>query len=41
LSRAAAHSLSDLGEDFGDNLYQAELHYLIEKEWVVKLDDAI
>lgn len=38
---AAANSLGDLGEDFGHGLYQAELHYLIEKEWVVELDDAI
>lgn len=38
---AAANSLGDLGEDFGHGLYQAKLHYLIEKEWVVELDVAI
>lgn len=36
-----AHSLADLGEHFGHDLYEAELCYLIEKEWVVKLDDVI
>lgn len=38
---ANAASLSELGEDFGHNLYEAELNYLVEKEWVVELDDAI
>ena len=38
---ANANSLSDLGEDFGHDLYEAELRYLVEKEWVVELDDAL
>lgn len=36
-----ARSLSDLGEDFGHEFYEAELRYLVEHEWVRKLDDAI
>jgi len=36
-----AASLADLGEDFGHGLYAAELQYLVDKEWVVSLDDAI
>ncbi|GAB7265299.1 hypothetical protein DZS_22090 [Dickeya ananatis] len=36
-----AQSLSDLGEHFGHNLYEAELRYLVEHEWVVTLEDAI
>ncbi|GAB1437854.1 glycerol-3-phosphate dehydrogenase [Providencia sp.] len=36
-----ANSLSDLGEAFGANVYEAELRYLVENEWVVELDDAI
>ncbi|WON76777.1 glycerol-3-phosphate dehydrogenase [Serratia sp. UGAL515B_01] len=36
-----ALSLSDLGEDFGHGLYEAELRYLVEKEWVIELEDAI
>ena len=36
-----AGSLVDLGEDFSHGLYAAELRYLVEKEWVVSLDDAI
>jgi glycerol-3-phosphate dehydrogenase len=38
---AGANQLSDLGEHFGHNLYEAELRYLVEKEWVVELDDAL
>ncbi|UUE36729.1 glycerol-3-phosphate dehydrogenase [Pectobacterium aroidearum] len=33
--------LGDLGEDFGHDLYEAELRYLAEKEWAVTLDDVI
>ena len=33
--------LGDLGEDFGHDLYEAELRYLVEKEWAVTLDDVI
>jgi len=36
-----ATSLESLGEHFGHDLYEAELRYLVEKEWVVELDDAI
>ena len=38
---AGANSLSDLGEAFAANVYEAELRYLVENEWVVELDDAI
>lgn len=38
---SGANSLADLGEDFGHGLYEAELRYLVEKEWVVELKDAI
>lgn len=38
---ASASGLSSLGEDFGHGFYEAELRYLIDKEWVVELDDAI
>lgn len=34
-------SLAELGEDFGHGLYEAELTYLVTKEWVHNLDDAI
>lgn len=37
----SAASLTDLGEDFGHGFYEAELSYLVEKEWVTQLDDAI
>ncbi|MEQ4676127.1 glycerol-3-phosphate dehydrogenase [Providencia vermicola] len=36
-----ASSLSDLGEAFGANVYEAELRYLVKNEWVTELDDAI
>lgn len=36
-----AASLSDLGEYFGHNLYEAELRYLVAQEWVITLDDVI
>lgn len=38
---ANAQSLGDLGENFGHDFYEAELRYLVEKEWVRELDDAI
>lgn len=38
---AGANGLADLGEAFGHGLYEAELRYLVAKEWVVELDDAI
>ncbi|MBV4413139.1 glycerol-3-phosphate dehydrogenase [Enterobacteriaceae bacterium YMB-R22] len=38
---AGVSSLNDLGEHFGHELYEAELRYLVEHEWVRQLDDAI
>jgi glycerol-3-phosphate dehydrogenase len=38
---ADATSIKSLGEHFGHGLYEAELRYLVEKEWVIELDDAI
>ncbi|MGA8121536.1 glycerol-3-phosphate dehydrogenase [Rouxiella badensis] len=38
---AGATALDSLGENFGHDFYEAELRYLVEKEWVVELDDAI
>ncbi|SFN84413.1 glycerol-3-phosphate dehydrogenase [Xenorhabdus japonica] len=37
----SAEALTDLGEFFGHGLYEAELRYLVEHEWVTQLDDAI
>ncbi|KER02734.1 glycerol-3-phosphate dehydrogenase [Photorhabdus temperata] len=37
----SANNLADLGESFGQGLYEAELRYLVNNEWVVELDDAI
>ncbi|WP_370553138.1 glycerol-3-phosphate dehydrogenase [Edwardsiella tarda] len=36
-----ATSLEALGEHFGHGLYQAELRYLVEQEWVVTAEDAL
>lgn len=36
-----AKDIADLGEHFGHELYEAELRYLVEHEWVRRLDDAI
>ena len=38
---AGASSISDLGEDFGHEFYEAELRYLADHEWVRGVDDAI
>ncbi|ACS84105.1 glycerol-3-phosphate dehydrogenase [Musicola paradisiaca] len=38
---AQANGVAELGEHFGHNLYEAELRYLVEHEWVVTLEDAI
>lgn len=38
---ANAGGSGDLGENFGHDFYEAELRYLVEKEWVVTLEDAI
>ncbi|WWO96980.1 MAG: glycerol-3-phosphate dehydrogenase [Candidatus Dasytiphilus stammeri] len=34
-------TISDLGENFGCDFYEAELNYLIKNEWVYKIEDAI
>ena len=36
-----ATGIHDLGENFGHDLYEAELRYLADKEWVVSVEDAI
>lgn len=36
-----AKTLADTGEHFGHELYEAELRYLVENEWVRRTDDAI
>lgn len=36
-----AHSLRDLGEHFGADLYRAEVDYLCEQEWAVDADDIL
>ncbi|SQA98973.1 Aerobic glycerol-3-phosphate dehydrogenase [Cedecea neteri] len=36
-----AKTLSDLGEDFGHEFYEAELRYLVEHEWVKCAEDAL
>ncbi|BDH44247.1 glycerol-3-phosphate dehydrogenase [Salmonella enterica subsp. enterica serovar Choleraesuis] len=36
-----SNRIEDLGEHFGHELYEAELRYLVEHEWVRRLDDAI
>jgi glycerol-3-phosphate dehydrogenase len=34
-------SVESLGQDFGADLYEAEINYLIEKEWAIEIDDVI
>jgi len=36
-----AHSMDDLGRDFGRGLTEAEVRYLIENEWARKADDVL
>jgi glycerol-3-phosphate dehydrogenase len=36
-----ARSLADLGRDFGADLYEAEVRYLVENEWAVAADDVL
>jgi glycerol-3-phosphate dehydrogenase len=36
-----AQSLADLGEDFGHGLYEAEVCYLVEKEWARTSEDVL
>ena len=38
---ATAKSLADLGQDFGHGLYEAEVNYLIAREWAVTSDDIL
>ena len=38
---AGARALADLGEDFGDGLYGAEMSYLREHEWAQTADDIL
>jgi glycerol-3-phosphate dehydrogenase len=37
----AAASTADLGQHFGGTLYEAEVRWLIEKEWAVSADDIL
>jgi glycerol-3-phosphate dehydrogenase len=36
-----AHSLADLGRDFGGGLFQAELEYLRAEEWARASEDVL
>jgi glycerol-3-phosphate dehydrogenase len=36
-----AQSLSELGEDFGQGLYEREIQYLIQHEWAMTTDDIL
>ncbi len=36
-----AGSMKDLGQHFGGELYEAEVHYLIDTEWVVRAEDVL
>ncbi len=36
-----AKSVSDLGQNFGADLYEAEVRYLVENEWAVTADDML
>lgn len=38
---SGASSTDDLGEDFGGGLFEAELRYLMEHEWVTTAEDAL
>jgi len=37
----AARSIADLGRDFGADLYEAEVRYLVENEWAVTAEDVL
>ena len=37
----SAHSLADLGRQFGPNFYEAEVRYLMEKEWAETAQDIL
>jgi glycerol-3-phosphate dehydrogenase len=36
-----AKGLSDLGQCFGENLYEAEVHHLMAAEWAITADDVL
>lgn len=36
-----AQSLDDMGEDFGDMIFEAEIRYLVEYEWALTVDDIV
>ena len=36
-----AKSLPDLGRNFGADLYEAEIRYLIEQEWALTAEDIL
>ena len=37
----SAHALADLGEPMAEGLYEAELEYLVVREWARSADDAL
>jgi glycerol-3-phosphate dehydrogenase len=37
----SAHSLADLGRNFGADLHEAEIRYLVEREWAVTAEDVL
>ena len=38
---AGARSLAELGEDFGDGLFEAEINYLVDQEWAQTAEDIL
>ena len=38
---ANKHSLEEMGKDFGDGLYQAEVDYLMQHEWASSIEDIL
>ena len=38
---AGARSLAELGEDFGDGVYEAEIGYLVSQEWATTAEDVL
>jgi glycerol-3-phosphate dehydrogenase len=36
-----ANNVESLGQNFGSDLYEKEINYLIEKEWAIQIDDVI
>ena len=36
-----ARSHADLGQHFGDDLYEAEIAYLMDREWAMSSDDVL